>query len=1282
MQGGFFFRISRRIISFVLVIFLAFSPTASYSQNIFVSTLPEPGTMVSVSEAFSPVLIKGLVVNPKNPLEFQFIVDTGRRGSQDMTAVKEEATRLAKYFLAGLTMPEGDLWVNLSPYEKDRITSPSLGQTELGRDLLAQDYILKQLTASLLYPEKNLGKEFWNKIYEKAQRQFGTTNIPTNVFNKVWILPNEAQVFENGNSAYVTKSTLKVLLDEDYVAKQKNQTLQSSSISSQIVREIILPEIEKEVNTGKNFAPLRQIYEALILAKWYKQTIQNGLLDTIYINKKKVAGVHLNDPTVKEEIYNRYLQAYKKGAFNYIKESATPDGQIIPKKYFSGGISRIMPDHVDTDAAMSAVTISGEMLSLTIIITPARTEQDKEQLQQSFKNYAQTRIMGIKDLEIKALLQESWDSPYIYDIFEKLFYQGVTYTELFRLIDILIGLGVDVSDPWITSQTLSDIVSHLGTSLLGRDLSHLRPVVRIGEDRKINLSNNPFSIAMPEITPQDSLIELRKKYREFKAEQENLIRSTKNYHEIAREIQITNNNFLAALSQRILTIAWAQLGIPADQDAFIYFHDTKSIASDLDLIYQGPKLEDVDELLVKLFFVVGIKVDFWTMLMDTYNINDPKQEKSPESFYGGNILSININHGNFETFYVQQIEQINTRKTAILNMYNDAIKDRLNWKNETPDSLIAGIKENLYSPIDMLMKALSLKFNIGHGIYDESHFAQFLEPGRLTKEQVQTLEDSFFLANEIRNVLQIMVNRRWPGDNFNSSEKIRHILKDQGISDDLLKRITDMRDELDKIREQYFGEVTLPIISEDSPEQLSESWKAVAKSYRKMAQNAIDRSILIPKETEHQLIANAAEQLRQFYGELSQYAKDPQNSPYKNITSNAIWKAAQQFQESPEEFSDANLLKRASFPNITLLGVDQNTGRSTQVKVTGIPLEYRIKAANTLRSTAGLENLSIREGGYMTLEINAVGVDKSLPIKYVAENFDVILETIGYTPGPSINSRKTKTIIFSDGDGTLYGKPTATANPNLEESEGYNSFIEYLKAGGVYILVTGNDIQATKDRLIAGKGIPAHLRNRFLISANGGGNLFFIDPQGNLVEIERYKDEALIQLDTGKVNEIDAVYLGDDEKEYGNDMPAFKKIGLNRAISVSTNSSKEIPNGLSENSIGHEHVGTAAFLKTLVAHAQNQQQDQRLFDGTSLSNIIHETREGLGPKKDSAMAVNNVGGVDLNAINIQRQGNVIHVQFDPAQINHLLEDEFEGFSPIIININPIQKSFLLLGSRS
>src|SRR5271170_4496556 len=137
--------------------------------------LPAPGTMVDLSPVYVPVIVKGLRVHPENPILFDFIVDTGNSGlSANDPQLKTESEKLIKYFLASLTIPEDDLWVNLSPYEKNRIIPDQLGQTEMGRDMLAEDYILKQLTASLIYPEKDLGKEFWSRVYAKAQAQFGT----------------------------------------------------------------------------------------------------------------------------------------------------------------------------------------------------------------------------------------------------------------------------------------------------------------------------------------------------------------------------------------------------------------------------------------------------------------------------------------------------------------------------------------------------------------------------------------------------------------------------------------------------------------------------------------------------------------------------------------------------------------------------------------------------------------------------------------------------------------------------------------------------------------------------------------------------------------------------------------------------------------------------------------------------------------------------------------------------------------------------------------------------
>jgi len=335
---------------FIIVLIVSFVGSSLYipqasANELNMPFMPNPGVRVGLSPEFTPAQLKGITIHPENPLIFDFIIYRGDKvfsGAQK----QEEYKKLIKYFLASLAVPDQDQWVNLSPYEKDRIIKDDFGKTLMGRDLLAQDYILKQITASLIYPEEGLGKKFWDKIYTKAKQEYGTTNVPVNTFNKVWIIPDNALIYEKGNTAYVLKNHLKVMLEEDYLALQKHMNNDAlphegggiSSLGSQVIRELVLPALEKEVNTAKNFAMLRQVYSGMLLAAWFKRTLRASLLGQIYADKSKLKGVDQN-PKDNEAIYQRYLQAYKKGVFNYIKEDADKyTNQPIPRKYFSGGL--------------------------------------------------------------------------------------------------------------------------------------------------------------------------------------------------------------------------------------------------------------------------------------------------------------------------------------------------------------------------------------------------------------------------------------------------------------------------------------------------------------------------------------------------------------------------------------------------------------------------------------------------------------------------------------------------------------------------------------------------------------------------------------------------------------------------------------------------------------------------------------------------------------------------------------------------------------------------------
>jgi len=385
--------------------------------------LPVPGVMLHLSPGFIPAELKGITVHPENPLMFDFIIYRGDKVLSNQQK-REDYKRLVKYFLASLAIPDEDQWVNLSPYEKDRIIKDDFGKTLMGRDLLSQDYILKQITASLIYPEDNLGKEFWNNVYAKAQQQYGTTNVPVNTFNKVWIIPDNALIYEKGNTAYVLKNHLKVMLEEDYLALSKRHVNQGtwlqpcpqagcqpnqplnvkasqgtnrlpSTIGSQLIRQLILPALEKEVNEGKNFALLRQVYSGMLLAAWFKRTLKESILGQIYANKTKVKGVD-QDPKNNEAIYQRYLQAYRKGVFNYIKEDIDKyTHEEIPRKYFSGGETGYF-----LDAAMR------EFHRNTITIDHALTAQQADDVtgQVSSEDLAQVTMDNTKAEEQSTML--------------------------------------------------------------------------------------------------------------------------------------------------------------------------------------------------------------------------------------------------------------------------------------------------------------------------------------------------------------------------------------------------------------------------------------------------------------------------------------------------------------------------------------------------------------------------------------------------------------------------------------------------------------------------------------------------------------------------------------------------------------------------------------------------------------------------------------------------------------------------------------------------------------
>jgi len=386
-------RFGKRIITLIILAIFALPSWPIYANNI-----NSPASVVNLrpaSAAFSYPVLKGIRFDPADPLRLKFVIDCG-----DHSGVSEaQATRLVNYFLAGLTMPQDELWVNLSPYEKERIAENDFAVTDLGKDMLEQDYILKQLAASLTYPEAESGKSYWNDILGRG----GSRTAPTNTFNKVWIMPDKASVYESSDgsdnravAAFVGESKLKVLTQDDYLAMKNaviaNEAKQSprgeashsqpgiatprnGSVRNDAVdafKKHILPLIENDVNRGKNFARLRQIYNSLVLAVWFKQKFKDSFYKA-YIDRKKIRGVDKYTLEAKEKIYQEYLAYFKQGAYSVIQKSKVKSQnfsgsyKVIKRQYFSGGCNfRNMPivifKHVFRSASLAGPAMEEEIV--------------------------------------------------------------------------------------------------------------------------------------------------------------------------------------------------------------------------------------------------------------------------------------------------------------------------------------------------------------------------------------------------------------------------------------------------------------------------------------------------------------------------------------------------------------------------------------------------------------------------------------------------------------------------------------------------------------------------------------------------------------------------------------------------------------------------------------------------------------------------------------------------------------------------------------------------------
>jgi hypothetical protein len=299
------------------------------------------------SEAISAVRLTSLAVDTTAGVNhLRLTVKANKAGNfEGVMDINKAVQKSLEHIFISLSLHDDVFWVNLNPDEPDRIINSTLANTDLGRIMLNADYRLKEDVASIINPQTSqVGKEFWRRLYQKAEELGAADKIP--LVTRLWIVPDKAEVYEKQNQLYITKSRLKVRLEPAYLSlrtifKDKREK-ELQDFASELMEELVLPQLNKRINEAYSYADLRDVYSALILAHWYKDKFGSGynsLLQTV--NYQVLNDVETDYTSTPNEIYQSYLKSIKEGQYSF-SETETSSSSfatvITTRHYFSGGV--------------------------------------------------------------------------------------------------------------------------------------------------------------------------------------------------------------------------------------------------------------------------------------------------------------------------------------------------------------------------------------------------------------------------------------------------------------------------------------------------------------------------------------------------------------------------------------------------------------------------------------------------------------------------------------------------------------------------------------------------------------------------------------------------------------------------------------------------------------------------------------------------------------------------------------------------------------------------------
>jgi hypothetical protein len=334
------------------------------------SELPEGKDLGGID--FSSIQLNYISVFSEQDEEiFSYVLKAKKAEKGDEIIDLEDATELSlNSFFIGLSIPNDEFWVNLNPWESDRIIEDDLVGTDVGKILLDADFQMKRDFCKYEDPcTGEIGETYW-ALLDKKQEELvsdGMNKYPGQIkeienvlfqtATRHWIVPDRIDVYGNENEIYVINSTLNIysepvynhstfeIVNQDASSLSKecldylNETVKEyGRYAAELEEEMILPLVVQDMNSN-TYADLRQVYVSLALAQWYKEHADTTAIFSDFIDSRNLTVLESQTLWSATDIWEEYVKSYREGEYHCWKNRTyhTDEYLVTESKFYSSG---------------------------------------------------------------------------------------------------------------------------------------------------------------------------------------------------------------------------------------------------------------------------------------------------------------------------------------------------------------------------------------------------------------------------------------------------------------------------------------------------------------------------------------------------------------------------------------------------------------------------------------------------------------------------------------------------------------------------------------------------------------------------------------------------------------------------------------------------------------------------------------------------------------------------------------------------------------------------------